>query len=41
MNESISNFFKDKSAKSGKTYQGGEGVLCFKHAEVSCPFYIF
>lgn len=25
----------DKSAKSGKSYKGGEGVLVFKHAEVS------
>ena len=26
--------FEDKSAISGKSYEGGEGVLVFKHAEV-------
>ena len=25
----------DKSAKSGKAYKGGEGILVFKHAEVN------
>ena len=28
----------DKSAHDGQDFQGGEGVLVFKHAEVHSPF---